>query len=186
MFIIQLPCCISSPEQNIFYNNNLNILLSKMCIIYDIYFLCDIKRNNKCSNLHLIMMKKSKKYKPPINKNVIILKHEYKLSNILNSLSIKYNINIYSKKFNISNIWRSLYSESYYINSFYKNKQITFNSFTRSNNLKQSNYIKTKIILDIDNSLISNKTKLKKAPTKNPCKVRYDRFNNIIREVVLL
>ena len=61
IMVIQLPCHIKNEHHQLFYNKNLNIILQKVKNSYDIKFFIDLKRNNICSNLHLILIKKNKK-----------------------------------------------------------------------------------------------------------------------------
>ena len=177
IIIIQLPCTILNEYHSIFYETVLHKMLTKVNKIYDISFIFDYKRNNKCTNIELILVKRNKNiinidYKP------FHLQGEYKLQSILTKLVKKFNITCYLHKFNIGVMWRQLYYNSYYINVVYYNNNLIFSSKTRG----EKNEIKTakfKIPYKIPNELNKQNNK------KIKCHVKYDRFNNTVSNVVI-
>jgi len=180
IIIVQLPCSIYNDIHNVFYKTTLYKMLKMLHHTYDLSFMLDYKQNDRCSNLHLILVKR----KGNIIKSkaeTIHLKGEYKLQRILNSLVQKFDIECYKHKFDINIIWRSLYYESYYIDCVYNNNKITFNSKTRGKN-GEVEAVKFKIPYEMtdEEKEISNKTNNIK------CHVKYDRFKNIITDVVIV
>ena len=202
IIIVQLPCSIYNDTHKMFYKKTLNKLLNIVNHLYDISLMLDFKQNNKCSNLHLILIKKSDSIKSNnilvksdnilvksdnilvksdnilVKSDNIFIKNQKLLQNILRSTISKYNISCYSYIFNILNIWRDLYAKSYYINVFYNNKKLVFNSITRNKtgDIEKTNF-SVKYNLNIKNSQESKNIK---------CKVKYDRFNNKIMNVSII
>lgn len=181
IIIVQLPCTIFNEDHNIFYNTTLRKMFQTVHHTYDISFIFDYKKNNKCTNLELVLVKRNKTiinidYKP------FHLKGEYKLQSILTKLVKKFNITCYPHKFNIGVMWRQLYYNSYYTNVVYYNNNLIFSSKTRGEN----NEIKTtkfKIPYKMPNELNKQNNKNNK---KIKCQVKYDRFNNIVSNVVIM
>jgi len=177
IIIIQLPCSISNNTHTAFYKVTLYKLLNIIKNSYDISFMFDFKQNNKCSNIHLILVKK--KYN--INRKQLVLskpiqiKNQNLLQNILRSLVEKFNINCYTHRFNIRNIWRELYAKSYYTDVIYSNNKLTFNSITRSGN-SSIIPISFSVKYKIDPNMLNKHSNVK-------CRVKYDRFTDTIVDV---
>tara|TARA_B110000971_G_scaffold136143_1_gene139202 strand:- start:6434 stop:7576 length:1143 start_codon:yes stop_codon:yes gene_type:complete len=177
IMIIQLPCGISNTTHSIFYKTTLPKVLDIIKHSYDISFMFDYKQNNKCSNLHLILIKKNRHItQEHINLGTTLyLKNQHILQNILKILIQKFNITCYSNKFNIRNIWRDLYSKSYYTNVIYNNNKLTFKSITRGKNggVEPVNFT---VKYKLDNPKLNKNRNIK-------CRVKYDRFTDSVVDV---
>lgn len=180
IIIVQLPCSIYNDVHNVFYKTTLYKTLKMVNHAYDISFMFDYKQNNKCSNLHLILVKR-KKNSIKRDDEMIHLKGEYKLQTLLNTLVNKFNIKCYKHKFNMNIIWRPLYYESYYINVVYNNNKLTFNSKTLGEN-GDVEPAKFKVVYEMtdDEKNKSNKQNNIK------CRVKYDRFKNVVSKVIVV
>jgi len=176
IIIVQLPCGISNSIHSIFYKRSLDKMLQLLHSTYDISFMFDYKQNDKCSNLHMILVKHKKNSIPRMTHN-IRLKNESTLQNILNSIVRKFDIKCYSHKFNIKNIWREIYSKSYYTNVLYNNKKLIFNSITRGNT-GDVVPVSFSVKHTFDTSIMNKRRNLK-------CNVKYDRFTDTIVDVLV-
>lgn len=179
LVVVQLPCAILNNIHTNFYKIILNKLLDELNNIYDISFMFDYKQNTRCSNIHLILIKRPNKViRYDITTKKIYIRDQTLLQNILQSIVIKYNIQCYSYKFNIKNIWRELYSKSYYTNVIYSNSKLKFNSITRGKNgMIEPCHFTIKYNLNTDKLVKNNNIS---------CKVKYDRFTNEVKDVFVV
>jgi SAM-dependent methyltransferase len=178
MIVVQLPCHIKNNNHKVFYNEKIKNILTKVKSTHDIKFFIDLKRNNVCSNLHLILIKK--------NKNVISKKSSIKIKNnnelekILNKLIHLFNIDSIIKKFNINASWKPVYYNSHYINGFVKNNNVLLETYTRGVG-KNVNIEHMKIPIP-HNMRPDNIPKNKKIK----CEVKYDRFKDKLESIQLI
>lgn len=183
LFVVQLPCNISNNYHKEFYNNLLINLLEKMKKYYEIKFFLDMKRNNTCSNLHLILVKKNKKDNKTLSgnriKKNIIIKNSPELQKIINKIILKYNIDSIIKKFKINASWKPVYYSSYYKNAIIDKKSIVFNSYTRGIGKKNK---KIKFKVSIPKRVLD---KIGNIVNKSKCNVKYDRFKNKVDDIII-
>jgi len=183
IMIIQLPCYIKNEHHKVFYNKNLKIILKKVTSTYDIKFFVDLKRNHVCSNLHLILIKKSKKVTSNYKKTVLHIKNNNELEKLLNELIHEFNIECIVKKFNINASWKPVYYSSYYINGYIQNGYVYLETYTRGTT-KRVNIEQMKI--PIPDNMLEQKIKDIPRNKKIKCEVKYDRFTNKVEDIQLL
>lgn len=175
IMVIQLPCHIKNEYHKVFYNEKLRKLLLKINKIYDIKFFVDLKKNNVCSNLHLILIKKFKKIN--FNKKILKIKNNNELEEILNTLINDFNIECIIKKFNINASWKPVYYSSYYINGYLQNKNILLETYSHKS--KKKRYMKIEVPENLIPKDITKNKKIK-------CDIKYDRFKNKLEEIIII
>lgn len=170
MFVVQLPCNIANDVHNNFYNKLLPKLLHKLHPEYHIKFYIDIKKNNVCSNLHLILINKVMDCKVKIKENRrLFIQSSPELEIILNKLAIKYDIDCITKKFKLNGSWKPVYYNSLYKNATVKGDKVIIHSYTRDTKDKVKHItIKSTIPHRLIDSGVKNGSVL----------VKYDRFND--------
>ena len=181
--VIQIPCSIQNNYHDVFYKKKLLILLEKVKSNYDIKFFVDLKRNHVCTNLHLILIKKSKKMNINYKKTVLQLRHNTDFEKLLNKLVHKFNIECIVKKFNINASWKPVYYSSYYINGYIKNRYVYLETYTRGTT-KRVNVEQIKI--PIPDNILEQKIIDIPRNKKVQCEVKYDRFTNKVEDIQLL